>query len=634
MSSERLMKRGKGQALYKYLPESWIDFSVRGNDRKQYIAKVDHWRSEKLVGINTKRLIRTVNDAVQAFSRQAANGNSAIPAITGFGTALSMDNCDVLTPYASEKERGIIAKISPLTFYCKNCFRVYQFDSEDSYRKSHRCKVCGINLTQIRQIYFCKCGYATDKHPVNCSQHGNEHIKWDGKYNFYCTVPGCNTKISMQKICPVCHSRLGPKVALDPAQYFPYSLSLIDLIDERSEEFISETDYGAFISLAYWMNKISRDALFAIIKNGITANKDEYNKIYQKNYEMLRGNLNERELQKIVKIITDNECGNQYNKIIEDIKTQLHTTEINVANMAEMILEYDMVKNLSDIVALEDAIKIAKLLNTNANPEVFKSIADKYGISNVQACDKIPFVSCSYGYTRVESEYKDGVQLHAFKEEKHGRKNIYAIRLETEGVLFEFDRKKIIKWLLNNEFIRHDDIPDLESEQEIKMWFVNHIRLDAINTFTAINEAEAQETYYVYRLIHSLSHLLIRAAAEIGGLGKDSLSEYIFPGIPAVLIYCQNSQGFNLGSLSNTFEAYFDKWLNKAFLLAQKCVFDPICIERYKACTGCLFLNEVSCKHFNKDLDRALVIGHFEKTTRKRTYGYWEEGYNGNNASS
>lgn len=48
MSSERQMKRGKAQALYKYLPDSWIDFSVRGKDRKQYIAKVDHWNSEKL----------------------------------------------------------------------------------------------------------------------------------------------------------------------------------------------------------------------------------------------------------------------------------------------------------------------------------------------------------------------------------------------------------------------------------------------------------------------------------------------------------------------------------------------------------------------------------------------------------
>ena len=129
----------------------------------------------------------------------------------------------------------------------------------------------------------------------------------------------------------------------------------------------------------------------------------------------------------------------------------------------------------------------------------------------------------------------------------------------------------------------------------------------------------------MYRLIHSISHLLIRAAADIGGLGKDSLSEYIFPGIPSVLIYCQNSQGFNLGSLYNTFEAYFDKWLYKAFNSAQKCIFDPICIERHKACTGCLFVNEVSCQHYNKDLDRSFVIGHIDRETQKKFIGFWEE---------
>lgn len=626
MSSDRQMRRGRGQALYKYLPDSWIDFSVRGNDRKQYIAKVDHWNSEKLVGINTKRLIRVVNDAVQTFARQGVNSNPAVPAITGFGAALSADNCDILTPKASEEERGIVAKISPLTFYCKNCYRIYQFNSEESYRKQSRCKECGTNLAQLRQIYFCKCGYATDKHPVRCREHGSAHIKWDGKYNFYCAVPGCNTRVNMQAICPVCNSRLGPKVALDPSQYFPFSLNLIDLIDEKLEKFIAETEYGKFVVLAYWTGAINRDEFFGIIKNGITTDVDEYNRIFQKNYEMFKPVLGETAARQAAEVAANDVCGNQYHQVIDHIKVLLQTSEENAAKMAEMIFEYDMVKNLSDIVALDGAADVARMLNTNANPQVYKTIAEKYGISNVQACDKIPFISCSYGYTRGESEYKDGVQLHAFKEEKRGRKNIYAIKMDTEGILFEFDRKRILQWLLKNEFISQDDTPDMESHSDMKMWFINHIKQGAIHTFTSINETESPETYYVYRLIHSMSHLLIRAAAEIGGLGKDSLSEYIFPGIPAVLIYCQNSQGFNLGSLSNTFEAYFDRWLNQAFSSAQKCIFDPICIERHKACTGCLFLNEVSCQHFNKDLDRTLVVGHLEKSTKKRVVGYWEEG--------
>jgi hypothetical protein len=618
------MKRGKTQALYKYLPESWIDFSVRGKERKQYIAKVTRWNSEKLVGINTKRLIRIVNNAIQSFAQQGANGNPALPAITGFGSELTSLNCDVLSPKASEEERGIIANISPLTFYCKKCYKVFQFNSEDTYYKYHKCNRCGVELTQLRQIYFCKCGYATDKHSAHCAIHGNKSIKWDGEYNFICTE--CNKKIPMQVTCPVCGNRLGPKVALDPSQFFTFSLSLIDLIDEKLEEFISDTEYGQYIVLAYWLNMISEDEMNRIIKNGITTDDEEYQKIYQQCFNLFLGAFRDETQASIAaKASADQQCGNQYHEMITSIKTSLCTSEENVSRLAEMILEYNMVKNLDEVATLDKAIEVAKVLNTNANPEGFWNIANKFGITSAQVCDDIPFVSCSYGYTRGESEYKDGVQLHAFKEETNGRKNIYAIKMNTEGVLFEFDRKKIIEWLLKNEFIDKKNAPDTISEKDIKMWFINHIKPELIHPFTNINEDGSPETYYVYRLLHSISHILIRAAADIGGLGKDSLSEYIFPGVPAVLIYCQNSQGFNLGSLFNTFEAYFDKWLLRANSAAQKCVFDPICIERYKACTGCLYLNEVSCEHFNKDLDRSLIIGHLNKETRKRIVGFWEE---------
>jgi ATP-dependent helicase YprA (DUF1998 family) len=215
------------------------------------------------------------------------------------------------------------------------------------------------------------------------------------------------------------------------------------------------------------------------------------------------------------------------------------------------------------------------------------------------------------------------VVLHAFKEEHNGIKNIYATKLTTEGVLFEFDRAKILKWLDTNGYIDHDSLPDLSDENEVKLWFANNVKPDLIRPFSTIDPREAA-TYYVYNLIHTLSHLLIRSAASMCGLDKNSISEYILPGIPAVLIYCQNSQGFNLGALFNLFEAYFDKWIENAYSGAEKCIFDPICIERHKACTGCLFLNEVSCQHFNHDLDRSLIIGSVDRINKTKKQGFWE----------
>ena len=626
MSSKQQMKRGKNQSLYKYLPETWIDFSVRGKERRQYIAKVLRWNSEKLDGINAKRLIRTVDEAVRSFESQATNHGPVSPTV-GFGAELTKDNCDVLTPKASDEERGIVAQISPLTFYCKLCNKVYQFSSEEQYQNHRYCTNPGCHhseLAQFRQIYFCKCGYATDRHNPRCPEHSYQYVKWYGNYDFVCTK--CKRSIPMQVKCPICGEMLRPKVALDPAQFFVFSLSLIDLIDEKLECFISETGYGPYIAFAYWLGLISKEDLDEIIKNGIVSDPDAYQKVYDQMYKLMFAAFNnETAAATAAKTAADQQCGNRFNDIVNDLKARIFTAENDMANMAERILEYDLVTRLEDVSDLDSAVNVARLLNTNANPEQYSQIAERFGIKSARVCDRIPFVSCSYGYTRVESEWKDGVQLHALKEEKNGRKNVYATNLNTEGVLFEFDRKKIIQWLLANGIINAEEAPNLDSEEEIKIWFLNNIKPSLIRPFSTIDETASKETFYVYRLIHSLSHLLIRAAADIGGLGKDSLSEYIFPGIPAVLINCQNSQGFNLGSLFNTFEAYFDKWINKAYSNAQKCIFDPICIERQKACTGCLFVNEVSCQHFNKDLDRALVVGHVDRETKKKTTGFWEE---------
>ena len=626
MTSKNQMKRGKTQSLYKYLPEEWIDFAVRGKERKQYIAQVVGWNSEKLTGVNIKRIIRSVSEAVESYRAQAG-AEGTIQSTVGFGFDISQSTYDVLTPKASDEERGIVARISPLTFYCKKCYKVYQFSNYDYYKNNKYClnPNCGHSeLAQFRQIYFCKCGYATDKHPAYCKEHGYKFIKWDGHFNFICTQ--CNKKISMQVTCPSCREILRPKNALDPAQFFVYSLSLIDLIDIKLEEFITSKEYGPYLTFAYWLGKITKDEYDNIVKKGLISDPEEYKKVFKTYYDMMFACFHdEGQAEMAAKVAADKQCGSEFQMIIDDMKGSVSSVVKDILSSAESILEYKLVTQLEDVSDLGSAINVAKLLNTNANPEKYIQVARDYGIKSACVCDKIPFISCSYGYTRVESEYKNGVQLHALKEEVSGRKNVYATKLNTEGVLFEFDRKKIIQWLISNKIIESENAPNIESEEELKLWFINNIKPSLIHPFSEINENESKETYYVYRLIHSISHLLIRAAANIGGLGKDSLSEYIFPVVPAVLIYCQNSQGFNLGSLYNTFEAYFDKWINEAFKNAHKCIFDPICVERYKACAGCLFVNEVSCQHFNKDLDRTLVIGHVDRKTQRKIYSFWEE---------
>jgi hypothetical protein len=259
----------------------------------------------------------------------------------------------------------------------------------------------------------------------------------------------------------------------------------------------------------------------------------------------------------------------------------------------------------------------------------YLDIYDKYGFSRIEACGKIPLLNSVFGYTRRESDPKaapgGSLTLRALKEERVGTKNIYGVKLNTEGILFEMDRARVIKWLIDNEVLDEDLAPDLEDEEELKLWFLNNIDLSGITTFSHIDRATHLYTAHVYNLIHSVCHALIKESEEFSGLDKNSLGEYLFPNIPAFFIYCQNSQGTSLGSMFSLYTSVLDKWIARAKESVNKCVFDPICIDRDRACLGCLYINEISCKHFNKDLDRRNLIGYTDVLTDNHTYGYWED---------
>lgn len=623
------MQRGLAQSLYKYLPDSWIDFPVRGEERHNYIAKVDRWNSTPIEGINNKRLLRIVNNMITYFTKKClSSGESSVKPTSGFGEGLTLENCNILTPKNNSDERGIIAKLDPLTFYCPKCHNVYQFNSKDKYERLNKCPKCHAELKQLRFVYYCECGWSSSRQRIVCPTcKTSDYTTWSGKkddFAFYCTR--CHKKIQMIQKCKDCGKALTPGMALESSQYYPKTIDLIDIIDEKLEDFIGGADDGAYLAIANWLGKISNEEFDNIVQNGYNSDPNTYQESFDKYYKMfIEANLDDNAAQIAAKASASSECGNSYVDIINDIKSELIISEDNCTRIAESILEYTKLFDIKSDTSLEDAKSIATRLNTDAHPELFSQIAAKRGIEKAHVFGEIPFVTCAYGYTRRETEPKEGVQLRAFKEETHGKKNIYAAKLKTEGVVFEFDRVKILKWLALNNMVDVEKLPPIDDSVAIKLWFINNIKLDKITPFDELNKELDPETYYTYDLIHTISHLLIRSASELCGLSKDSISEYIMPNVPAVLIYCQNSQGFNLGALLNVFEAYFDKWMENALKAGEKCIFDPICIDKYKACAGCVYLNEISCQHFNHDLDRSLVVGYVDKIHNKRYYGFWEE---------
>lgn len=626
-SDKRTMSRGVHQALYKYLPGSWVDFTQSGGG-VTYAVKVDRWNSVHLTGINNKRLLRVVNQYVSEFRNRSPGGATSV---VNFSTIVNEDNYYVLTPKVSANERAIVTSVKPWVFVCNSCGRVRQYYSYDEFkrREFEKCDVCNKRMTQLRMIRFCKCGYADGIFVPKCQikEHGTKHMTRRGSgLDFVCKK--CGRKASIPFYCPDCNSKLYIRAALDPSHYFPFTTSLIDLLDKRKDVFLdNETECrGEKVVIAQYLGLVPKEEYAEIIAKGHITQEDEFEAALQKEAESLRmGGLDDVTITMVLDAKRQSNPSGKIFKAIEKVGQGLSCIVADdIKPVAEEILEYDELVNAKVTLSLKEAECDAEQIH-EIKPD-YTSGAQALGFSNVQICAGVPIVFAAYGYTRKERDPVEDVKLHGFPQEME-KKNIYATRLETEGVLFELDRCRVIEWLLSNGLIQNEDLPQDMSDYGIKMWFLDRVRIDRITSFTPIDDTDTYGaiTKKVYTLVHSISHALISEASEICGLDKSSLSEYILPNIPAVFIYCSNSQGFNMGALYSAFQSHFDRWLKHAKDRSKKCIFDPICIDKEKACAGCLFLNEISCQHFNKDLDRGYLCGFFDKQKQEKLTGFWED---------
>ncbi len=140
-----------------------------------------------------------------------------------------------------------------------------------------------------------------------------------------------------------------------------------------------------------------------------------------------------------------------------------------------------------------------------------------------------------------------------------------------------------------------------------------------------------------FLLIHTFAHALIRQLSLDCGYDAASLRERTYTGgdspeMVGVLIYTGSSDSDGtLGGLARQAEPErIESAILGAIEQAKWCSADPLCLggitsisETYNiaACHSCVLVPETSCEHFNRFLDRALIVGDPEAGLR----GFFEE---------
>lgn len=635
------MKRSKTQAVYRFLPEMWI--SEKDDSERAVSAKIKNWNYIKMSDIYENFIEGEIKRQIKLFGDRGGD-------ISAFDLSPDTHSFSIVETACNEGIPDIIGEISPLVFYCSSCGAVSDLRNPDAVDKyTWKCKNpdCGKwAVKQLQMIYACECGYAQ---PIKIPHvQGVKNFKFrpnETQYKMFYRSGNSEKPAEFVQICPNCNSRLVPDNANSGRNYKPFTLKVINLVDQRNGQFYKKGIDAQKTIVCRWFDKLSTADYEEILNNIELAFSDAFKSDAQRrnvkqqvraliDAGMLPPEMFESAVNNMLQNAPNTKSVERYVAICDDLFSRKKTE--NPVGYAEWLshfsfklMQYDTLKYAKRIITLEEAIQRQLDMEFIDSPEEVTALNKKMGIANMQVSCDIQIINCTYGYSRRVADPKNStnkncrLKLNAYDRTRDGTANlVYGAKLDTEGILFEISQRKIVEWLYENNIISEEQLPDLDDDISVKKWFAQYVHSDVISMFGEIDDSE-KITKNVFALLHSMSHAFMNSAGELSGLSGNSLTEIILVETASIFIYAQTSQGIPLGALSGMAESNYAYFLKKAFDEAKNCVFDPICTERDDtACSACLIIPEISCNHFNAELGRKYLYSI--DGVDNPTVGFWE----------
>lgn len=635
------MKRSKTQAVYRFLPEMWI--SEKGDSERAVSAKIKNWNYIKMSDIYEDFIEGEIKRQIKLFGDRGGD-------ISAFDLSPDTHSFAIVETACNEGIPDIIGEISPLVFYCSSCGTVSDLRNPDAVDKyTWKCKNpdCGKwAVKQLQMIYACECGYAQ---PIKIPHvQGVKNFKFrpnETQYKMFYRSSNSEKPAEFVQICPNCNSRLVPDNANSGRNYKPFTLKVINLVDQRNGQFYKKGIDAQKTIVCRWFDKLSTADYEEILNNIELAFSDAFKSDAQRrnvkqqvraliDAGMLPPEMFESAVNNMLQNAPNTKSVERYVAMCDDLFSRKKTE--NPVGYAEWLshfsfklMQYDTLKYAKRIITLEEAIQRQLDMEFIDSPEEVTALSKKMGIANMQVSCDIQIINCTYGYSRRVADPKNStnkncrLKLNAYDRTRDGTANlVYGAKLDTEGILFEISQRKIVEWLYKNNIISEEQLPDLDDDISVKKWFAQYVHSDVISMFGEIDDSE-KITKNVFALLHSMSHAFMNSAGELSGLSGNSLTEIILVETASIFIYAQTSQGIPLGALSGMAESNYAYFLKKAFDEAKNCVFDPICTERDDtACSAYLIIPEISCNHFNAELGRKYLYSI--DGVDNPTVGFWE----------
>jgi hypothetical protein len=605
------MERGRNQVLYHFMPEAVVDYSTTGA-----IGKVERCLGRKIGNVDMVRLIEAIQRQSGRFVRKAG-----LPT-----TNWVPDDFVLLEP------TEVQLQLFPLTFFCKNrgCNAAIQFRNIEDFRDrtqryNYKCPYCRTGeLEQTDFVHYHTCGRLDTLLVRPCPTHGVRDIYLDRNNSssprdwlWRCKHPSHGgNDLMVAKVGAHCFdhtpSEFMPHRPFRTSDvYYPESVALVD-VPPLGTKIPDERIWTAVLGEYLGMMEAGNANKLATPNSAASGGLDRE----EARNRLKAGGVPEEEIDNTLRLLGLPAGGGEIDGSLDAVRQRIQLRGPSLSRSASKVYEYLQITSGEETKALAQIIREAEGPQAERVRSVPQLMND-LGFADAFVTTGFPLLKAVFGYSRGDPDRQVST-LCAFPRNPDfpSKIPIYGALTEVEAIVISLNRRAVHEWLRENALISDAPIVD---ETQLKAWFINNVNLDAIPPYDEVPSAHTT-TKWVYRLTHSLAHILLRQAASIAGVNRDSLGELLFPNIPAFAIYTNSSEDFSLGGMYTLFENSLESWLEAATDAVRFCLNDPVCIEGNKACFACMHLAEVSCEHFNRELGRDTLIGAPSGTP---AIGYW-----------
>ncbi|OYR45125.1 hypothetical protein [Halorubrum sp. Ea8] len=648
------MQRSRHQILYQFLPGNTFDYSD-----KRGIWQVNRLETTDASGQVDREYIV---DRVFARAKNWEGGEQ------GF-TSNKTGHYDFAAP------EEVRARPFPTTFYCTSCQKAHGYYSADDLsgkNQALKCERSGCNgdLKQYQFVSVHSCGEIRRLYPRKCPDHGDQYIILDTQdsqraqnFHWRCNICGWDTRVSYSQNCDCDYV---PPSADDPdddkmyttvhragSTYYPHYLTTVNLHASGIGHLRGSED-GSRKAIAKQLGLSDSPLKSVDMAEGIEgAEIDDDRKIEVYQTESGVESLDEAEdwLREHGEIDSQT-VGESISELI-DLKADDDSFEMTDAG--DELLQY--VLSLEELTAhtlaeLEEDARQQGFPRKADTIATYSDDLERLGLKEVRVIEDFPVQTFVYGYTRGGRE-EDEAKLNAFSQNASSGDGtpIFVDTSETEATQFDLDPAAVLLWLAvnipetsNKRDVRGEitlpELPtdpskaDLErgraaieelSRAEQWAFLLNHLDpVDQYGRFETSTDdtVEGKVTKYVFEMLHTLSHVLLKQASTISGFDRTNLSEFLFPRALSLVIYTNNREEFNIGGMTTMVEQQLDDLLGQARAHGNDCMMDPVCSQRDGACLSCLHVSEISCSYFNQVLCRDYLFGSRPNTDRSIA-GFW-----------